>query len=427
MTMLGTTPDRFPWFTSATLASVAAFSLPALCLFAPSGYSWGALLLVVLGLSKWRNWRPLPPELKAWAWTIGLAGCMWTMHILDSYPIETRTLGLDRPLKYCLALLAVPSMLILPRWHQALPWGCAVGGGLAGVVALWEVIHLELPRAEGHSNAINFGNVALLLATWSALWALQPDSTRPATTSLRSSKVCLRIGCLLGLVALILSGSRGGWMTVPLLGTLVVWQWRHRRKSVASFSHLPLALTLVLGGALLLNTPVVFQRIEQAKMEWVGWMQTGDSNSSVGQRLAHWQFAWDMFTKRPLTGWGQAEYDLQRILAIDQGRAPEALRHFNHAHNEWLDMAAKRGAVGLLTLATLFGLPGWLYTRKLRSTCRPITRTLALCGLSTVLGYLVFGLTQVMFAHNVGNMVYLFMNTLWLGALTQQPPESDHA
>lgn len=30
-----------------------------------------------------------------------------------------------------------------------------------------------------------------------------------------------------------------------------------------------------------------------------------------------------------------------------------------------------------------------------------------------VLGYLGFGMTQVMFAHNSGNLVYLFMNLVW--------------
>lgn len=41
-------------------------------------------------------------------------------------------------------------------------------------------------------------------------------------------------------------------------------------------------------------------------------------------------------------------------------------------------------------------------------------RTAALCGLMTVLGFAGFGLTQVMFAHNNGNMMYLLTVTLWL-------------
>ena len=45
----------------------------------------------------------------------------------------------------------------------------------------------------------------------------------------------------------------------------------------------------------------------------------------------------------------------------------------------------------------------------------------ALCGLVTVVGFVGFGMTQVMFAHNNANMVYLFMNLLWLAALVTPP------
>lgn len=403
----------------------AVFALPALSLFVPSGYSWGALALTFLGLTAWRTWlRPteLPLELKFWAVTVTGAAAIWAMHVVDSHGVETRTLGLDRLLKYGLALLAIPAMLTKPRWPQALAWGCWVGAGLAGVIAVWDVALLHLARAEGHTNAIHFGNIALLLTTWSALWALNQCPHAKRTPSIRWAWLC----CALGALALILSGSRGGWMAVPLLGALVLWQWKQRQAQAKTKNPLFGVLASVLALVVVLNTPQVHLRIHQAQAEWSGWVQTGESNNSVGQRLAHWKFAWTMFTERPFIGWGQAEYDVQRLEAITQGRVPEPLRHFNHAHNEWLDMAAKRGLLGLLGLASLYAIPGWLYARRLRSSASHTTRTLALCGLATVLGYLAFGLTQVMFAHNSGNMVYLFMNTLWLGMLAQHSSEPGH-
>lgn len=219
-------------------------------------------------------------------------------------------------------------------------------------------------------------------------------------------------------------------MAVPVLGALIAWQWRcghGTRNRVNSIARWLLVVATTLALLLVANMPSVKQRIQMAQSEWTGWVQTGESNNSVGQRLAHWQFAWHMFTQKPLTGWGQIDYDAERIKTINEGHTPESLRHFNHAHNEWLDMAAKRGAVGLLGLAIFFGVPGWLYIRRMRQDPDSITRTLALCGLATVLGYLVFGLTQVMFAHNAGNMIYLFMNTLWLGALAQKQQEPGYA
>jgi len=51
-------------------------------------------------------------------------------------------------------------------------------------------------------------------------------------------------------------------------------------------------------------------------------------------------------------------------------------------------------------------------------------RAAALCGLMTVLGFLGFGLTQVMFAHNNGTMMYLLTVTLWIACM--QPPHASH-
>jgi O-antigen ligase len=53
----------------------------------------------------------------------------------------------------------------------------------------------------------------------------------------------------------------------------------------------------------------------------------------------------------------------------------------------------------------------------LRHPISTTQRAIATCGTITVLGYLGFGMTQMLFAHNSGNVVFLFMNLLWLAAL----------
>jgi O-antigen ligase len=105
---------------------------------------------------------------------------------------------------------------------------------------------------------------------------------------------------------------------------------------------------------------------------------------------------------------------------VEEGRVSSVVLEFNHAHNEWLDMFAKRGLAGVLALLIFFAVPASLYYQALRQrpAGHPSAHTaLALCGLLTVVGFVGFGMTQVMFAHNNANMMYLFMNTLWLAAL----------
>ena len=129
-----------------------------------------------------------------------------------------------------------------------------------------------------------------------------------------------------------------------------------------------------------------------------------------------------------MAGVGQRDYDARRVDDVASGAAPAGILPFNHAHNEWIDMAAKRGLIGVLALMAFMLIPGWLFVRALRPAAGHLTideSNAAICGVLTVLGYLGFGITQVMFAHNSGNMPYLFMITLWIGAL-MRPGTSRH-
>ena len=98
---------------------------------------------------------------------------------------------------------------------------------------------------------------------------------------------------------------------------------------------------------------------------------------------------------------------------------------YGHAHHEWLDIWAKKGLLGVCALALFFAVPLGFYATAIRQSVQPGTHTsqadahtMAVCGLVMIIGYLGFGMTQVVFAHNSTNMVYLFMNLIWLAPVT---------
>ena len=148
----------------ASVLSLAVFLIPAFSLALPTGYSWGAALLVLLGLLAWpqvlRHPHTLPTELRWWALaTLGM-GLVWTLHTYVDGQWLMRTLGIERSLKYLLLLLALPALRWgLPRL-EALRWGCWVGALGAGLLAAWQWLVLHWDRAAGHTNAIQFGNLA---------------------------------------------------------------------------------------------------------------------------------------------------------------------------------------------------------------------------------------------------------------------------
>ncbi|WP_156909272.1 O-antigen ligase family protein [Ottowia thiooxydans] len=407
----------------------AVFLLLALSLSIPSGYSWGAALLLLLGLYRWpavlRGHVAWPRDMRAWALVIVLMGMLWSLHIVVDGKLITHSLGVDRSIKYLLVFLTLPALLVGRPSEKALNWGCWIGACGAGLTAIWQLGFLGWDRAAGYTNAIQFGNLALLLAAWSGVRALRAP--------VRWQKAIGWLAVLLGMVASVTSGSRGGWLTLPALMLLIFWLKAPPPSAGKSLSHALRAAALTLAACLaLLALPPVQQRVSIAIDEWQAHEQQAE-NTSVGLRRSFWKLALDVGQSNPWVGAGQVGYEALQREAVERGEMPEAALEFNHAHNEWLDMFAKRGLLGVAGLALFFAVPAVIFVRGLRrqpedaqnlgapgSPDADERRANAACGLMTVLGFLGFGLTQVMFAHNNGNMMYLLPVTLWLACL-QRP------
>lgn len=406
--------------------TLAVFALPALSLSIPSGYSWAGLLLCLWGLLHWAHLPPAPNRRVWWVWgcTLVAMGLVWALDAIWADPFRINTL--DRPIKFALALLALPAGWSLSHRHPpAFRNGVICGALCTALVAAYQLHVAGLDRAWGHTNAIQFGNLALMMGLWSWLWT-RHDSGWTRVLGLASA--------LAGAYASIVSEARGGWLMAPVLWGAVMWLDRHRdaASSHSTVGRFRLSPTLVaLGAALLLLTQwnVLSVRAHRAWDETVQHQTTGVSNTSVGQRLAHWKLAWQLGSERPWTGWTEDGYQVEKAARVARGEAPAVLNGFKHAHNELLDMWAKRGLPGVLALVLLmYGVPAVLYARALQRWRQtdpaqrpPWVDRAALTGLTLVVGYMGFGLTQVMFAHNSGTMVYLFMNLVLLGLVNATP------
>ncbi|WP_460509287.1 O-antigen ligase family protein [Hydrogenophaga soli] len=420
----GPTVAASPWRQHGL--TLAVFALPALSLSVPSGYSWAGLLLCLWGLLHWTRLPPAPNRRVWWVWggTLVAMGLMWALDAVWAEPFRVNIL--DRPAKFLLVLLALPVgwSLGAPQ-AQAFRHGTVLGACAAAAVAAFQLHVLGMDRAWGHTNAILFGDLALLLGLWCWLWT-RHDTGWP--------HVLGWVGALAGGYASILSEARGGWLMAPVLWLMVMVLDHPPRAHTLprQAGRMQLSPTVVaLGAALLLLTQwdVLSVRAQRAWDETVQHQTTGVSNTSVGQRLAHWKLAWQLGSERPWTGWTEDGYQVEKAARVARGEAPAVLNEFKHAHNELLDMWAKRGLPGVLALVVLmYGVPATLYAQALRRwrqtdpTQRPPwANRAALTGLTLVVGYMGFGLTQVMFAHNSGTMVYLFMNLVLLGLVNAAP------
>ena len=141
--------------------TVAAFLLPALALWVPSGYSYGAVLLLLGALGFAPLWLRRKPDTATLGLALLLLGMGGLAFLLS---LDLGASRWDKALKWWLGVPCLLYLVACPPRPQAfaagLPWGCTGMGALA----LWQVVGQGLERATGYTNTIQWGNLALLLA-----------------------------------------------------------------------------------------------------------------------------------------------------------------------------------------------------------------------------------------------------------------------
>lgn len=389
--------------------SMAAFLLMAIALVVPSGYSLGAVMLllgsvVLLGkrgeLTLRRADLAIMAVLTAYALVV-IAEAWWD---------GQGSRGMDRPLRFLLAIPALLLVLAFPPRAAAIWAGLATGGILAGGWAGWQKLVEGVERAGGHTYVIQFGNISMLSAILCAAglgWALvQPRA--------KLWVALLALGIAGGVLGSLFSGTRGGWVGIPVV--LWVLYRGYGRDLPGKWKTLALVAVLVVGTmAYAIPQTGVQSRVGQAVNDIQRYASQENRTSSVGARFEMWKGAAHLIAEKPLLGWGENGYQEGMQRMADDDVIHPFITTFDHAHNEFIDATAKRGLLGLVVLLALYLVPMRLFARQLAAPDMQL-RAFAVAGVLLPVAYFDFGLTQVFMAHNSGVMVYAFLlPVLWAG------------
>ncbi len=384
----------------------------ALCLSVPSGYSYGPALLFLVGLPLLAIKRPTVPwreEDKVLLWAL-----MYTfftvvlLNVIHAQPLSEY----EQASRYILAMLVLTLALAYPPkavfWWSGLVFGAIAGGSLA----IWQVASGSYVRAEGFMIAVQFGNLSLLLGFLCLAgigWALgQPRSQLWVGA--------LVLAAILGLVGSLLSGTRGGWLALPVGLTIIYLGYRRHMRRRYLAAGIAMAMTLLAALYLVPQTGVQ-DRLHMASEEVERYFETQQAYSSVGIRFEMWRTALLLTREYPLVGWGEREYIESMQALVKDGELATVIGRFTHVHNDALDSLLKQGMVGLSGLLVMYLAPLLLFARQLsarRYGHQHEVRAFALSGILLVSCMMVFGLSQAFFSHNSGVTVYLFfLVILW--------------
>lgn len=393
------------------------FMAPALCLITGPGIGLASFLFLLTALWKFRASRAaIAAHWGEVRWVV-LAFLFNFLLVLLQFMLrpEQPLNSLEKPLRMFCALSALAVVLLARPPRQALWWGAILGA--IGALALVGYQHLVLgmERPGGMINAITYGDIAVTLALLALVAAI--DFRRAG----RSAAWPL-LGGLAGILALVITGTRGGWVAVALAALLCVRYGLVRHGRVRMLLGAGVALVAVL---YLVPASSMQARVEEGIRDVRTWYAGGDKFTNLGIRLELWKGAGMLIAAHPVLGLEHETGRAELARHVKEGRLDPVVLPAQHLHNDVLQALANGGVFGLLALIGILAAPFAFFARQAGLA---MVRGLppgapALAGMVVTLGYFGFGLTEMMFWSGKACIFYALMVFILMGLCLNQKEE----
>ncbi len=355
-----------------------------------------AILGIYIALSERKNPFQLS-KLKLFSWlTVGYFSVMLlSILVADGLNAEFHHLG--RKLHFLLAPFIALSLLQIDLPLKKILLSIKIGLIIIGIITMVQFnFHLgeEWMRPAGMMNQNIFGDIAVAMLFISIVRIFDENP---------KEKIITLIAIIAGVIAIVLSGSRGSWISTLILSFIyfaIIYRYYLKNNTKLKLTVLGLfAIIFVLSA----NTQIVQNKISDA-IEGVKEWSIGNNSSSTGERLNMWVSGLKAAQESPWVGHGyrNANQAAQKYSNRDI--------NYTHLHNEYITNLVSSGIIGLLSLLALIFIPMAIFYRKLKDE---ETYHYALMGVILCAGYATFGFTHIAFGEEHVNAFYvLFMGFL---------------
>ncbi len=400
-------------------AALVLFAFPALSMVTHHGIGLAGFLFLGSALYWWRDsWQALVscwPEVR---WVV----LAFALHLGFTLLFAGSGKGvqeLDAPGRMLLTLSAMLFVLVARPGPMAL-WAGVVTGVLAAFcLVAWQRLIIGDERAGGFMNPITFGDLALCLA----LLALASGCGRPSPGAAAGAAV----GVVAGLAASMLTGSRGGWIAVPVAIALLASERQLMSRRLALLLATLVCLLLALAWAI--PATGVRGRIGVGISDVLLYWNGNRIATSLSVRLELWKAALMLIGEHPLAGLDTQAYKSQMRTWVALGQLHPSVfapPEPPHMHNDALQMLVTRGVPGFVAWVGTLLAPLLFFRRHLqRARSGSAHYAAALGGLLVVLAYICFGLTETIFWSMRASLFYAQMVFLLMGfcLLAREVPE----
>jgi len=264
-------------------------------------------------------------------------------------------------------------------------------------------------------NTVGFANLVMLFSTLT-LASLGWQVSRYAKTEC-AVKIFV---AAIGLYGVLVSQTRTSLLAVPVFLVIAFLalsrtSWRGK----ALFAGLTLAAL-----ALLFSSNIFKERMQIALNETEQCVSQPNTESSVCIRFQLLRAAGEMFKQQPIVGVGDGKQFVKKMQEFaDRGLiARYVANNWGETHNDLSYVAATYGLIGLIPFfLSIYGVPTWYFVRNLRLRIAGHV-TPAMMGLILVLGFLAFGLTEMMFRSMRTVSFYIVLLALFLALSAPSSP-----
>lgn len=392
-------------------ASVALLLLvyPTLMLTIRGGMNGALLLMLLLFLLVWMH---RPNDLKPMVWHRD-----WTLYVLAMFSLSVAIVisqsfnqnflapPHDAPSRYW---LAIPVFLLLVQLRPRVFSVVQLAFPIAAIAGLL-MSHKVGGRSELETlDQIHFGNFELILGALSlgSLGWLGRD---------RLPLLILKIsGLVAGVSASLASGTRGGWMAIPVLMMILIY---FRKKELSPKIVITAMMSIILAGVLLYTVNATFhQRVDAFRYDLVNFNQ-GNPDTSSGIRWQLYNAAIEIFVLNPVVGVGPTGFAEQMGPMQEAGKLTPLAAEIGRGevHSDLLSKTVGMGVPGMLSMLAIYLVPFRLFWRAARSPYRQV-RGAGIMGATFISGFMVFGLTAETLNLTMATAFYSFTIAVLLAA-----------
>ena len=220
----------------------------------------------------------------------------------------------------------------------------------------------------------------------------------------------------IGLASLILSGSRGSFLSfIVLLILFLVLTYKKFFKSYINSRKNLIKVLVIFVGVITLFYPYIAEKYTTTVNSLNYWSTDKVAYSSSGIRLEMWNAALKAHEDAPWHGYGYR--NANKVVSKYSDYHPSDISVFTHLHNEYLTNLLSAGYAGLISVLSMIVIPLYIFLKTRR--CQE-AYYYSLIGINLCVAYASFGITHISFGEENINALYVFlMSYLLPNALKQ--------